>query len=256
MNAASALRQRSALERCTLLRGLPPDLLERIAAHASQARFDEGDTLFFKNDPGDFLGLVLEGGIYRILYGPDGQELIVGTIGPGEAVDEAVLLDRDRRSFTAVACADTVVLKLPRRHFDALTAQPVVLARAHAALCRHLRQAIEHLETMCLHRLEARLARYLLLQMRGDARDGGVVEIALPPNQRILAAMINASRPKLNAQLQRWQRSGLATRRRNLLRIHDLREFRSRACLLPEGGAPSRSGPPRIAASGRPAFDA
>src|SRR5690606_18850234 len=131
------------------------------------------------------------------------------------------------------AYAAASVLKLPRRHFPLLLTEPAVLERAYATLCGSLRQAIDNLETMCLHRLEARLARYLLMQVpRQEGHGQRAVEIVLPPTQSILAAMVNVSRSRLNAQLQQWDRSGLVSRRRNLLRIHDLDAFRVRAYLV------------------------
>lgn len=226
------------LERFALLRGLPQSLLEFVAANSVECRLAQGEALFFKNDPGDFLALVVDGRIYEILYGPDGQELIVGASAPCEAVDEAVLLERHRRSFTAIAYADTVILKLARRYFPALVAETAVLEHAYAALCGNLRQAIDNLENMCLHRLEARLARYLLMQMR-EAPRGNTAEIALPPTQSILAAMVNVSRSKLNVQLQRWQRAGLVSRHRNVLHVNDLDAFRGRACLRPGAMTPA-----------------
>lgn len=236
------------LERFALLRGLPSSLLEFVAVNSVECRLGEGEALFFKNDPGDFLALVADGRIYEILYGPDGQELIVGATAPSEAVDEAVLLDRHRRSFTAIAYADTVILKLARRHFPALVAESAVLERAYAALCGNLRQAIANLENMCLHRLEARLARYLLMQLQGSPC-GNTAEIVLPPTQSILAAMVNVSRSKLNVQLQRWHRSGLVSRHRNVLCINDLDAFRGRARLRPDGAVPTALGATRARAA-------
>jgi CRP/FNR family cyclic AMP-dependent transcriptional regulator len=231
------------LERFALLRGLPQSLLDLVAVNSVECRLGEGEALFFKDDPADFLALVVEGLIYEVLYGPDGQELIVGATALCGVVDEAVLLDRHRRSFTAIAYTDAVILKLARRYFPALVAESTVLERAYVALCGDLRQAIDNLENMCLHRLEARLARYLLMQLPGAPR-GNTAEIALPPTQSILAAMVNVSRSKLNVQLQRWHRSGLVSRHRNVLRINDLDAFRRRACLRPYGATPERQALP------------
>lgn len=229
---------RRTLENSTLFRDLPPMLLDQLARCASHCSFGEGEALFFKHDPGDFLALVTSGCVYKVLYGPDGQELIVGTAGSGEIVDETVLLERSERSFTAVARAETTVVKLARRHFHLLVSEPLVLQRACASLCMRLQQTLDMLEDMCLHRLESRLARHLLRQPVEDARQspirGSAVEIVLPPTQSILAAMVNASRPKLNAQLQLWHRSGLIQHRRTSLRINDMDEFRCRAYLRPD----------------------
>ncbi|MGO1000462.1 Crp/Fnr family transcriptional regulator [Lysobacter sp. CA196] len=225
-------RRRWGLDRCNLLRGLPATLLEHIARHSTELNLEEGDALFFKNDPSDFLAFVIHGRIYKLLYGPDGQELIVDTIESGETVDETPLLDTHSHTFTAVAYSPTRILLLSRRHFPSLTADPAVIERAHASLCMRLRQAVESLETMCLHRLESRLARYLLSLMRSQTRPReDSFEVALPPTQSILAAMVNASRPKLNAQLQTWHRSGLVSRKRNILRINDIDQFRCKAYL-------------------------
>lgn len=231
-DGAAVRRRRWGLDRCSLLRGRSQELLESIARHSSELDLEEGDALFFKNDPSDFLAFVVHGRIYKLLYGPDGQELIVDTIESGETVDETPLLDAHPHTFTAVAYGPTRVLLLPRRHFPSLVADAMVIERAHASLCLRLRHAVESLETMCLHRLESRLARYLLSLMRSQSRArGGDFEVALPPTQSILAAMVNASRPKLNAQLQVWHRSGLVSRKRNILRIHDIDQFRCKAYL-------------------------
>lgn len=222
-----------------LFQGLSPSLREYVLGNATECRLADGEILFFKNDTSDFLALVVSGQIYKLLYGPDGQELIVGTVETGGTVDATVLVDRQVRSFTAIARGPTRVLKLLRRHFPALLSDPLVARRAHAALCLDLRRAIDDLESMCLHRLESRLARCLLMRLRAQGgAHGAVAEITLPPTQGILAAMVNVSRSKLNAQLQCWHRSGLVSRKRNLLRINDLEALRLKARLTPEALLP------------------
>jgi CRP-like cAMP-binding protein len=224
-----------------LFHGLPTSLLDYVCRHASEQKLREGQTLFFKNDPSDFLALVLEGQIHEILYGPEGQELIVATPRAGEAIDEAALLDRHNRSFTSIACMPSRVLKLPRRHFPMLTSMPVVLERANSALCMRLRQAMDNLENICLHRLESRLARYLLIRISAqDQGHGTSAEIVLPATQSILAAMLNVSRSKLNAQLQAWQRSNLITHKGSRLHVHDIDQLRCKAYMSADAGVTAR----------------
>lgn len=78
-------RHYTLLQRCPLLHGLP-DLLRHVATHASERRLRDKDVLFLKHDPEDFIGLVLGGHLYTVLYGPDGRELIVNDIRPGEVI--------------------------------------------------------------------------------------------------------------------------------------------------------------------------
>lgn len=223
---------RQLLERSALFHDVPAAVLDHLLAHASECELAPGSVLFFKHDPSSFLGVLVRGRLYKVLYGPDGQELIVGTIEPGGLVDEAALLEPHGRSFTAIAFGTSTVLKLSRRHFATLLAAPLLRQRIDALLRLRLRQTLDSLESMCLHRLEVRLARYVLRQLElHEWQRGGSCAIALPPNQSILAAMLNVSRSKLNAQLQQWKRSGLVSRRRNLLRIHDLDTLCAKAYL-------------------------
>ncbi|MCW0448042.1 Crp/Fnr family transcriptional regulator [Xanthomonas sacchari] len=229
-NAGQAHRR--LLECAPLFQGLPDSVLDDLLAHASECALGAGSVLFFKHDPSSFVGVVVRGRVYKVLYGPDGQELIVGAVEPGGLVDEAALLEPHGRSFTAIAFGASVVLKLPRRHFNVLLDPPLLQQRIHALLRLRLRQTLDSLESICLHRLEVRLARYVLRQLELQAsQHGSDGAIALPPNQSILAAMLNASRSKLNAQLQRWVRSGLVSRRRHLLRVHDLGALYAKANL-------------------------
>ncbi|WP_082143528.1 Crp/Fnr family transcriptional regulator [Xanthomonas sp. NCPPB 1128] len=229
---AAGASHRPLLERSAVFQDMPASALDYLLAHASECALDAGGVLFFKHDPSSFVGVVVQGRLYKVLYGPDGQELIVGTIEPGGLVDEQALLEQHGRSFTAIAFGPSCVLKLTRRHFAALMAVPLFQQRIDALLRLRLRQTLDSLESICLHRLEVRLARYVLHQLELQApHAGGGDTVALPPNQSILAAMLNASRSKLNVQLQRWVRSGLVSRRRHLLRVHDLGALYAKANL-------------------------
>jgi len=209
---------------------MPDALIRHVAMHATERRLRSGEVLFLKNDPQDFFALVVSGCVYAMVYGPDGRELIVNNFPSGDVVGETALIDDRRRDTTAFVCGPTHILILRRHHFGPLSAEPLFLNRLLALLCSRLRDVAALIESVCLYRLESRLARYFLTAVDEcglEAADGVVVP--LPPSQSVLAAMVNASRPKLNAQLQAWRRSGLVSWKQGALLITDIDLLRTMA---------------------------
>jgi len=223
-----AAGRRALLARSELFAGLPAPVLDDLAERSHGRYLDSGELVFRNNDPADFAALVAEGAVYAILYGPDGRELIVDMAGSGQAIGEAALLGASVHHFTAVAVGMATVLLLRRVHLARLLTEPQFLNRVLLLLAARVSRTAKALETMCLYSLESRLARYLLDAAERDGR--GVGQIQLPPTQGILASMLNASRPKLNALLQGWQRAGLISRERNVLYVHDFEQLRRKAC--------------------------
>lgn len=222
-------RRRMLLAQSALFEGLPAVLVDDVAERAVGRQLASGELMFRKNDPADFAVLVVEGVVYAILYGPDGRELIVDMASPGQAIGESALLGANCHHFTAVAAGTVTVLLLRRSHLIGLLAEPLFLNRVLMLLAGRVSRTAKALETMCLYSLESRLARYLLDASERSGRERGDAQIELPPTQGILAAMLNASRPKLNALLQGWQRAGLISRDRNVLHVHDFEQLRRKA---------------------------
>lgn len=222
--------RRALLARSELFAGLPASVLDDLAERSYTRHLEGGELVFRVNDPADFAVLVAEGEVYAILYGPDGRELIVDMAGSGQAIGEAALLGASHHHFTAVAVGMATVLLLRRVHLTHLLTEPQFLNRVLLVLAKRVSRTAKALETMCLYNLESRLARYLLDEVERAGRERSVAKIQLPPTQGILASMLNASRPKLNALLQVWQRAGLISRERNVLYVHDFEQLRRKAC--------------------------
>lgn len=221
--------RRALLARSELFCGLPDTVLDDLAQRSHGRQLESGELVFRNHDPADFAAVVAEGAVYAILYGPDGRELIVDMASAGQAIGEAALLGASQHHFTAVAEGMTTVLLLRRVHLTRLLTEPQYLNRVLLLLAGRVSRTAKALETMCLYSLESRLARYLLDAVHAGG-ERGVAQIQLPPTQGILASMLNASRPKLNALLQGWQRAGLISRERNVLYVHDFEQLRRKAC--------------------------
>ncbi len=225
---ANACEDRGAiLQQSVLFRDMPQALVRHAATHVVERRLNDGEALFLKHDPDDFVAFVVSGRVYSVMYGPDGRELIINSTEPGDVVGETALVESGVRESAAFACGHTRIFILGRRHFPELTKEPLFLQRLLMLLRLKLREAAAFVESVCLYRLESRLARYLVsvVDRCGRAEFGGVV-VPLPPSQSSLAAMVNASRPKLNAQLQTWRRNGLVTWTQDKLLIVDVDQLR------------------------------
>ena len=226
------IQQLSALP---LLQGLPQPLLLHLQKHALPLQGRQQKLLFWKGEPASFIALVTQGVVHHTLDEPDGKEVIIDRSQRGELVGESALLQTGSRSSNALLSADARLLLLHQPHFALLQQEPVFMARVQAQLCLRLQRLSNFVETVCLYRLEARLARHLLAEMalKGQAGPDGIW-LPMQCNQSTLAAMLNASRPRLNAQLKEWQRSGLIQPSRRALQIKDPERLRR---IAQQGGA-------------------
>ncbi|WP_051229263.1 Crp/Fnr family transcriptional regulator [Paludibacterium yongneupense] len=215
------------LERVPLLTGLPEALLAYIHAHGICWHAGQERVLYVQHDQEDFIAFVLEGCVQHVLHGSDGREIIVTVSGEGDVLGEAGLFDAQRHSATARALENTTLWLLSRRHFPVLLSHPPFVLRIQHLMCRRMREVVGLVESVCLHRLESRLARYLLdeAERHGRLESEGIL-IPFKHSQSTVASMLNASRPKLNAQLQSWSRSGLILRGQHVLLIPDLERLR------------------------------
>lgn len=194
-----------AIRDMQLLQELPEELLQHIERHLTPRPRSSGQLLFLKGDPERFIAFVQRGCVYHMLDEPNGREVIMDHTMAGEMLGESVLLHPQRHAYTGQLSRDCQLALLHQRHFGPLQDNHEFMSRLQRQLCQRLRHMSDFVESACLHRLETRLARHLLSGMPDD----DAPEVALPANQSILAAMINASRPRLSLLLQRWQREGL-----------------------------------------------
>ncbi|MEZ5798037.1 MAG: Crp/Fnr family transcriptional regulator [Paracoccaceae bacterium] len=191
---------------------LPPEVLEALAAAAQPRRWAAGEALFQRGDDGDWL-LALETGRIRIsLTTVAGRDLVLRQVGPGEMLGELALFDAEPRSADATAAEPVQGHVLTRAAFRAIAERhPALNQAALAHLSAMLRDTTEQLESIALYQLRARVARFFLFtltQLNGeDIPDGAALRLAV--SQGELAAMLGASRPKVNRVLQEFRDEGV-----------------------------------------------
>ncbi|MBC7545443.1 MAG: cyclic nucleotide-binding domain-containing protein [Candidatus Sericytochromatia bacterium] len=108
--------------------GLTADEHTALAQYATRQTFAKGAVIFYEGDPGNALCLVLDGAVTIGKEDVDGALMMVSMIGRQDIFGEGALIDDVRRSATAIAATNAVVLMLKKTSFEALSHEQPQLA--------------------------------------------------------------------------------------------------------------------------------
>jgi CRP-like cAMP-binding protein len=106
------------LRRCELFRGFSDDLIAELAARAAERFFDPGETILEIDHPAENIYVVESGRISLVLPLPDGREISVRDVGPGEVFGWMALVEPRRFTGTARCAHESAVVELPARALE------------------------------------------------------------------------------------------------------------------------------------------
>jgi CRP/FNR family cyclic AMP-dependent transcriptional regulator len=200
----------SMLAKTELFGALSSDAVTQLASRFHTVQFKRGQTIYERGDAGNALYLIRSGQIRFSVVSGDGRELSVRVAKAGEIIGEIAVLDRQPRTATAVALTAVTANSLARTDLDRLLLQEPQLARnAIDFLCQRLRDTTDQLELIALYPVEVRLARFLLVALKGQsAQSGKRIPLELGFSQGELAQLLGASRPKVNLALGILEEAG------------------------------------------------
>lgn len=214
-----------AADLCLLphFRGLPPDLLQAIAAGSRRVKFGAGQVVFAEGEPARAFFYVRSGTVKVYRISGDGREQVLHHLGEGRTFAEAAVLTMPAFPAHAVALtADTELVEIGAERFLALfRADPRLAAAMVSSLSMWLIGLTERVEELSLASSTARLAHYLLRLPSHVEREG--VGIELPFAKKDLAAHLAITPETLSRILRRWQDAGLLRTRGRRLEILDER---------------------------------
>jgi CRP/FNR family transcriptional regulator, cyclic AMP receptor protein len=193
------------LQSVPLFHGLPPAVIEDLAARARRRRFAAGEVIFHEGDPGRSLCVLDSGRIKITAASEQGQEALLAVVGPGEFFGELALFDDSPRSADAVAIESTQTDFL-----KVLDQYPAVARHLLAVLARTIRRLTAELSDIVFLDVDSRIAKRLLdlAESHGqDTAEGRLIALAL--SQAEIGQMVGATRESVNQCLRRFQSAGL-----------------------------------------------
>ena len=189
---------------------LPDDHAEQLAKSLVVRRFGPNQVIFHLGDPGGLLYVISRGKVKISHTTPEGQEVVLAILGPGDFFGELALIDEAPRSATAVALGPSEMWTLHREEFvHFITDNPEFALHVLKTLARHIRRLNMQLADIFFLDLPGRLARTLLHlaeQYGRHTTDGTVIDLSL--TQTDLAEMTGATRVSVNKALGRFRRAG------------------------------------------------
>jgi CRP/FNR family cyclic AMP-dependent transcriptional regulator len=202
-----------------------------VARQMREASFHSGQSIFARGDIGKDVYLVTEGRVRLSVLSSEGRELTFSHAGPGDVFGEIAALDGGRRTADATAVTPVRAMTLSHTALSRLLEESRGFAQAMITfLCARIRETDIQLEGVALHRIEVRLARFLLgmLKQREGTITAAREKIDIGMSQGELALLLGASRPKVNAALTLLEEMD-AIRRQDTVIDCDVAELRRMA---------------------------
>jgi CRP/FNR family transcriptional regulator len=196
-----------------LFQGISPRDARRFSSLCIQKWFPRGVRIFREGDATDSL-CVLKNGLVKLSSLSDrGRETILHILKPDEVFGE-LLLSEEKRTFTATALEDSLVMIISKESFlNLLSVVPTVALNFIRLLSKRLatveRGLAESSHTWSYHRL-ARVLLQLSEKYGEEVPAGTLINLRLTHED--LANLIGTSRETVTTQLNKFTRVGLLKR--------------------------------------------
>jgi CRP-like cAMP-binding protein len=200
--------KRPLLAKHQFFRGMPAELVDRLASHARLTSEPAGRVLFRKGDPGTGLVAIVSGIVRISVASGDGNEIVLNLVSTDEILGEVSLLDGGARTADAITATKCQLLTLDRRDFvGVLHDHPAFAVRLLALVSARLRRTSEQLEDMTFADPKTRLAK-ALLRLAEIQGAGATAEAPVSITQKALGWMVGLSRESTNKCLRQWEAAG------------------------------------------------
>ena len=206
----------SQLDR-SLIIGLPPfesaspANLDDVLSSARSLRIPKDSVVFEQEGVAHSFFLLLDGHVRVVKTTPDGDQVIVRYISPGELLGIAQALGRTTYPASAIAAVDCVALAWPGALWSEFTQRiPGFGTNTYKTIGTRLQEVQTRLVEMATERVEQRVANALLrlASQTGKKTEAGI-QIDFPISRQDIAEMTGTTLHTVSRLLTAWEAKGL-----------------------------------------------
>ncbi len=213
----------SLVRKLPLFQRLTEGELTRLMARATARRVAQGETVFEQGATAHAFFLLLHGRLKVSQVTPDGQQVMVRVVHPGDLFGFARALNRPDYPGTARAAVDCVVVGWPMADWDAVVeSNPRLAINAMQTIGERLDEAHTRLREMSTQEVERRVAHAVLrLAEKAGRPEGGATRIDFPITRQDIAEMTGTTLHTVSRILSAWESQGLVEGGRQKLTVCD-----------------------------------
>lgn len=155
------------------------------------------EILFLEGEKGHAIYIMGFGSIQLFKTSPEGNEVVIKVVKPGELFAEAILFEKSRYPVSAVALEKSLVYMIPKTQFDCLLENREFRNDFITNLMQKLRYLTEQIQVLTHYNVETRFFRFLKIQY------GTKKEVKLSLSKKDIAAAIGTTPETLSRLITR-----------------------------------------------------
>lgn len=211
------------LAKTEVFRGLAPSALAEVALLANERTVGAGAHLFDQGQTASAFCVLLVGQLKMLQISPDGEQVVVRYIGPGEMFGTVAAFCRTDYPATALAVTDSVAATWDVASAEQLVLRyPRIASNVLRAAGQRLRDLQDRYLELATQRVERRVAHALLrLIEKGGKQADGSVRVQFPLSRQDLAEMTGTTLHTVSRILSAWESRGWIDSGRQRVAVRD-----------------------------------
>lgn len=218
------------LKEVPLFSHLDEEDFQQLTTICTEKKFEKGQTIFYEEDMGTGFYIIISGQVKIVMLSNDGREHILGLLRERDFFGEMSILDGEPRSATAIALMDTKAISITREDFTkVLRNNPDISIKIMFVLCKRLRRADRHVESLAFLSAPGRVARTLAeLADEQGIQEGSKVIINHKMTRQEFANIAGTSRETLTRVLMDFQDEGILDISKNQIILVDKKSLKDK----------------------------
>ena len=206
-----------------LFRKMSDAELDDVLGIAASRRYPAGEIVFTQGEPADKFYLLLHGRLRVTQLTPQGQQVAIRIVNPGDLFGIAKALERTDYPGTATAVADSVSLHWATSSWSGLLDRhPAFAVNAMHTMGARLQEAHARVKEMSTEAVERRVGHAVLrlVQQSGRREDDGI-RVDFPISRQDIAEMTGTTLHTVSRILSAWEAAGIVDAGRQKLLVRD-----------------------------------